>query len=122
MCLTTGLLPRVHTAKEDMVVYKYGIILRGSRINHYNFESPLHNFVYGQNIIYKTEFKITKFGFQYNIHDGFHAYIKENTCVKDTTLRTNGIFVIPKGSKYYLGIHGDIVSNQIIFKELKNMQ
>ena len=58
MCLTTKLLPRKHTARRDMVVYKHGDIINTPRINHYEFKSLhlifcIHQILYiKQNLIF----------------------------------------------------------------------
>lgn len=47
---------------------------------------------------------------------GFHSF---KTAKKDSYLKTNAVFTIPKGAKYYMnGV--EFVSNKIIFKELVN--
>ena len=46
------------------------------------------------------------------VHHGLHAKIK-NSKLWDSCKVV--IMYIPKGAKYYLGVNGDIVSNQMVW-------
>jgi hypothetical protein len=131
MCLFTT-QKRNLTAKEDIVVYK---VLRE------DLASPIKGFRYEYDKVYKTKigkrFKTTiDLVREYErevrvgkidclgINRGFHSCVNvENAiklCAEMQTINLFSVYhaVIPKGSKYCKGMGGDIVSDQLIIKEV----
>jgi len=99
-------------AKEDMTVYKS--IIRNTKDN------SGYPYYYSEVIKYQIGKKnpVVELDLVYNqVHKGYHSWASQD----QSFCQSNSIFIIPKGSKYYIGIHNDYVSNQIIFKEwIKN--
>ena len=104
-------------AKKDLYTYK-------SLNNNLSAPYRMHNeFVYELNKVYE----IKKWGisqiFNKNINEGFHSMFKDYyhlMCYGKIVLCK-----IPKGSRYYLGKHGDVVSNKIEIVKIipiKNIQ
>lgn len=107
----------VKTAKEDIHCYKV------LRIKNTHLISPYQKYRYYLNKLVTVDKMIhNNFG---NVYEGLHAYttkLKALNCIiwmarvlgwgHDNYKVYNCI--IPKGSKYYLGNNGDIVSNQMI--------
>lgn len=137
MC-TAILIADAKTPKRaiaDIIVYKVG------KINPKGlFVSPYQYTIYVPNKLVKAAMRFTsKSGFadgtEYNyvminggedkfayVQTGFHSF----TSIERAKIHAGrdlfysiGEFIIPKGSKYYENGCGNIVSNQIIFKEIK---
>ena len=107
MCLTvsSGEL----TAEEDIIVYK--IIQEDNKSLHQNFQ-------YTPNTRYKLQGELNPIVTASNlvlIKEGFHAFVNPNYAIPALCVK----FTIPKGAKYYLGKHNNIVSNEIISGDLK---
>ena len=114
MCLTAT-HRRVKIAKEDIVCYK----LLDSKL-----KSPFKGFKYKLNKLTVSNLDIPDE--DKDIYKGLHAY--QNISSANSDIKGIRLFfgiitdvykaIIPKGSRYYLGKHNDIVSNQMIIKEL----
>jgi len=102
MCLT-----KIHktfkVADKELYTYK--------SLDH-NLEAPYRiEFVYKLNKVYKLIMWGYLQIFMTNIKRGFHSHIKGEFFLQSYKLMV--LCRIPKGSKYYLGDKGDIVSNKI---------
>lgn len=130
-------------AKKDIEVFK--IIYKTEKKKYISY---YWGFEYKKNMIEKQDLRISNnFSDSILIHSGFHSYKSLdmlnvinnrgiNVCVRPingfgrTIDNVSSIygkdkliiakFIIPKGSEYYENQHGEIVSNQIIFKEEVN--
>ena len=124
--------PRIAT--KDIQVYKVG-----SWINRNDqFTSKYYGHDYVSDQLYTAEFsysnndscsdsteadyyvKLREKGVkQVFVGQGFHAYVSIDRISREYGFKpiNLGLFVIPKGAEYYLNGAGNIVSNQIIFKE-----
>ena len=129
-------------AREDITVYKAGYVHELYKDCFAPFFHP--KYCYSKNVvcekidlfpsktIYTYNYEITSEGFHscltirdaFVIYYGYNFYKIDKNCfearVKDCyndefTLMRIGKFIIPKGSKYYLGIDNDICSDKIIF-------
>lgn len=50
------------------------------------------------------------------VNEGYHAYVYADPAIFTCPLRFNaGVFVIPEGSEYFLGVAGDIVSSDVTY-------
>lgn len=101
-------------AKRNIKVYKFV-----DEIDSTTCESYWKNYKYTQNkVCKKIKLKFTKSKFFGNtIEKGYHSYIYND----DYHIRVNSIFIIPKGSEYYVNIEdGEYVSDTIIFKKYLN--
>jgi len=120
-------------AKADMVVYKVTDVnfenIFGSKFRDYTYRpNELHTatFSIGEEVSsddveynYIMSFKQRHNAFNF-ISTGLHAYISiARIKMNWYNIRRLGIgrFIIPKGAQYYKNACGNIVSNQIIFKE-----
>ena len=111
-------------AKEDILVYK----LLERRL--YVYRTPFRRFLinFSNNGIF--QYKKTKMGKVYilgahlnsaEIEEGLHAYVFKSDARENKDDYANVLCraVIPKGSRFFIGIHRDIVSNQlIVFKNI----
>ena len=125
-------------AKKDIVVYKVC-----SKIDDNKVRASYYERIYRKNALYNSTFSYTNQetysdnteGFTMHelgkplsfVAEGFHAFTsldKKRLVLqiweddKDVVCK----FIIPKGAKYYQNIAGNIVSNQIIFKEILNWE
>lgn len=123
MCLyTKQILPKV--AKKDIVVYK---------VLDHNMFSPYYGLSYLLNR--KITSKLMRYDHVWNpstqifiVEEGLHAYTKRrvayvkqhylNKVDGEDFLTTYSVYkaIIPKGSKYYIGLNGDIASDALIIK------
>lgn len=118
MCFVTNKEPISHIAKKDIRVYKVV-----KKLDCLSCLSIYQNFQYIKNEIYKQKIIPKHIYTGYEIRDGFHSY----TCsfmfsVLYKKLPRNlklhiGIFIIPKGTKYYVNSRNEVVSEAIIYKE-----
>lgn len=115
------------TATKDIVVYKR--LKRYKKWANKNgkgyiYESPYQRFKYNLGYEYNVQrFQIFEscIDNKLRIYQGLHSYTNYETARNRKNI--NEVIVkciIPKGSKYFLGIHNDIVSDKLILvKELK---
>ncbi len=119
---------RPKIAKKDIVVYK---ILKNRRVGlsgrpawatvyqNFKFSKGYHYYqeVYKSEGEFGISFKQDSLGVRVRIDEGLHAWTTKSTasrnCFGDVKIFE---MIIPKGSKYYLGRNGDIVSNNLIWK------
>lgn len=101
MCLYTD-TDKALIAKEDIHVWKV-ITSKNLSIHQY--------FEYKPNTLYRLRKALKLVGIPSRIYEGFHSFrIKP---YKDIPEYKVVEFTIPKGAKYFLGIHDDIVSTSI---------
>jgi len=122
-------------AKEDIKVYK-----KGKTLDNKFYPSYIPQFSYVKNELYTTEFTYTRDGewdlacdsieSEYRmevehpkfVRQGYHAFSTLKRAMNSISTYGNelviGLFIIPKGAKYYVNPAKCIVSNQIIFKEV----
>lgn len=103
----------IEIAKQDIHVWK--IILRSNVSMYQSFE-------YQPNTLYRLRRKLkieteTEIGSP-QVNNGFHAYHYMLTTIRAYQRMRNGYykivdFTIPKGAKYIIGTHGDIVATSI---------
>lgn len=109
-------------AKNNIVVYK--VLIRPNNIKN-KAKSPYQCFKYKRGIKYTSNFYFNIFYVDFmwniNIEDGLHSWSSVNpscnSLLYDEKI-TNGFvtkMIIPKGSKYFIGDKGDIVSDQLIW-------
>ena len=91
-------------AKKDIPVWKYVIPIAPAKYNSF-FWNFTYERGYEYSIINKKPFGIIG----WVIDRGFHSYNHRNN-INYHWIR----FYIPKGSLYYIGQYGDIVSNRIV--------
>jgi hypothetical protein len=105
-------------APKDVVAYK---ILRPTLSPHSleGAQSVIQGFNYKFNKRYKTTFGYTIGSSDCFIDRGFHSYKKMCESVKRADKDYVYKIIIPKGSRYYEGTKGDLVSNQIIIKNVR---
>lgn len=118
------------TAKENIIVYKACNSI--AIISKTKVRSISEGFIYIKNRLNKTRFSYSsqvsysdtiegdycsKLNDPLFIAKGFHSYIDEER-LKEWDGDYNCKFIIPKDAKYYENEVGNIVSNQIIFKEI----
>lgn len=124
MCLNIKPGTKKQTAKKDLYTYKWVSPIfqanqYGSQLSFKKIKAPFRKTIYDLGKLYETTIGIR--GSQ--IHSGFHSLIEKN--VKNVkTWSINGfscyinlgmvVCKIPKGSEYYEGCKGDIVSNKIV--------
>jgi hypothetical protein len=117
-----------HIAKEDIYVYKIfkAIPRRARKIYGGHLWSPYRQFLYELNGTYRTSLQPTAIrvvdsvvsrtwwsGYCLIINQGLHAF----TTAKDADKRGLGIIVkckIPSGSKYFIGLDNEIVSDTLV--------
>lgn len=95
-------------AKKDLYTVKY---------LESDLKSPFEKFQYELNKLYSIK---TGFGwgvFDTQIHNGFHSINGLYTLIFYKIV----VCKIPKGSKYYLGTNGDVVSDSIVIVEVINI-
>lgn len=117
-------MPEPKFAEKNMVVFKYS---RAYDISDESFRSfTMDSFIYlkyeiqpvvelkpykGKNILYNESF--------WNIEEGYHAYLTVEKTIQEAPSYyysfSLGVFIIPKGSMYYEGINGDIVSSRMAY-------
>ena len=112
-------------ATEDIKVYK---VLIGKKILGIPFGNmaPYRDFHYTRRKKYRAKFgRTTSYTFPWtnddrfslDIDEGLHAYVEKKDAMKLKEKETIVVqMTIPKGSEYYLGTRGDIVSNCLIYK------
>ena len=100
MCLHKKFLVPYKRAKKDLYTFKY---------LDDNLYSPYMTFRYELNRLYKLETKTFWNVFSRIVNEGFHSVYGNYPCLSHVTF----LCKIPKGSKYYLGSDGDVVSDQI---------
>ena len=123
MCLyTKQIKPKV--AEKDIVVYK---------VLDHNMGSPYYGLLYPLNekrtsILKRYDWKWEEKGYKiYDVEEGLHAFTKRLAAyVKQyylnqpdrNNLATYSVYkaIIPKGSKYYIGLDNDIASDALIVK------
>ena len=95
---------KIEIAKENIHVFKRIKCIK----DHDKWISPVRKTVHELNkVLIACEHLSIKKGMYYDaIHEGFHAYVEEDLGLIPA--------IIPEGSEYCLGKHGEIVSNQII--------
>lgn len=109
-------------AKEDIVVYKVLNKVKRKGFSLYA-KSPYQGFMYLKGAKYTAELRMdydkNMQGYALYIEEGLHAWQSINNGCKLLYNKENNGFItemiIPKGSKYFLGIHGDIVTNEMIW-------
>ena len=101
-------------AKKDIICYKHMVIAHDKVYSRFCYAN---NIYYGNNWEFNKVYK-TKMKYDYNkspnlmVAQGFHAFFDMGPNIE---------VVIPKGSKYFIGVNEDIVSNKIkIVKQLKS--
>ena len=102
-------------AEKDIKVYK---------VIDVNDRSPYFNFKYHKKYHYSCNFSknIVNYGRWYiKINKGLHSFIKHSEAkIRKAGFLNEDYFkivtmYIPKGSEYYLGDNGDIVSNNLVW-------
>lgn len=135
MCTVIKLSQKYHpkTAKKEIVVYKVSqTVLKDS------FYSMIRYHPYIKDKLYTTAFTYHPWGSSSDVvestyamslrinrtavfvYNGFHSYISLERVDKAGYVVPSpriGEFIIPVGAKYYENECGNIVSNQIIFKD-----
>lgn len=112
-------------AKKDVVVYKF-LKEKKNFFNIKKYYSPIYgNIKYKKNKLYDLgdlPYKVTgsNDNYVYIRSIGFHSF-KDKQCVPSCDILYLNIVltkcIIPKGATYYVNKEGEVVSNQIIFKE-----
>lgn len=123
MCLYTlgnTNIPKV--AASDITVYKVG---KACKLKLFGLTWEYFRPYFRNNFKYTKNHKQPKIklnptrdwvGVGYKIEEGYHAYVKAQKYYK-----TMGVFIIPKGTKYFLGANGDIVAETMVYKgNIKN--
>lgn len=126
MCLTVDLKKHIHIfnkalpkiALKDIIVYK----VVGSRYGyHYSpFQVTPISFTKNKAVL-KSRLQLRCYEDSIEVHKGIHAYTKYDIASEETCWHTE-LFdhvtvykaVIPRGTKYYLGVDGDIVAKKLI--------
>lgn len=113
MCLTL-INEELHTASRDILVYK--IISNDNSSYH-------REFPYEPNTLYRLRKALKPVWGE--VFRGFHAYISYIGYDGNRHFIPNRAkivaFIVPKGAKYYLGHHGEIVSTSIRSWDLKHL-
>ena len=126
MCtvITKNMKPRPRIAKEDIPVYKYS-----QNLGDGNFHSNFKNFHYRPEVTYTTVFSFSARELVSDsrealyletilnskrvfVVEGFHSFNRKSR----SSSKDKALFIIPKGTKYYLNKAGNAVSESIIFK------
>lgn len=107
-------IPKPKRARKDIKVFKV------LELNGLFLHSPYYdkdkcwaiNWVYKSDIRGDVSFQEDSFHSIIQVSQGFHAYVTLVNAIlyKDYVVCEA---IIPKGSRYYLGMQGDIVSNQL---------
>ena len=117
MCLNAS-HPKVKILKEDKKVYK--ILEYKPKSPKYKYVSWYKGFKYSFNTLYTIKGKLTIY--YGDVNEGFHAYRTKKAYKNSFAWGNNRAVLvectIPKGSEYFLGKNGDIVSNQIILNNI----
>lgn len=105
----TAIKSSIPIAKEDIKVYK---VLTLSNL------SPCQYFKYQKGKTYKANIqrrpgKHHKNYYYFAIFQGLHTCVTKLEAKRDFNNGKIVEMIIPKGSKYYIGTHGDIVSNKL---------
>lgn len=111
MCLTRKAKSELKIAKQDIIVFKIGYKYDNE------FKSPFQKFIYHQDVVNTTNMD----RYSVSINVGFHSFpdLKEFHKYSRSRSYYKGIFVIPKGAKYYEGTwegFNNYASNKLIFK------
>lgn len=108
MCLYV--CSKLLTAKNDIEVYKV--------LTSHN-KSAVKRFQYKRGIVYPYIGLEPVETFRSSIHAGYHSFKTKDRAELNRSFWHHECrvvkFIIPKGSKYYLGTNGDIVSTRIKF-------
>ena len=118
-------IPKPKKTRKDIKVFK---ILE---LNGLFLHSPYYdkgrcwavNWVYKSDMEGVTFFRNGQFFSTIDVSKGFHSYIDLYRAHLESISNKNYIVceaIVPKGSKYYLGTHGDIVSNQLKITKILN--
>lgn len=126
-------------ATKNIKVFKVGYVINGKLISYYR------SYSYDFNQLYETDINPIRWPGGHYILNGFHSYDRKKCkCKKDKKTYTWDIYtfcssspysriiplasysdensivecIIPKGSEYYENEKGEIISNQIIIKNL----
>ena len=137
MCLSVNLnyhkvqdnQPIALVAKQSLLVYK---VLSSTDGVHYNtpFQYKSINFDDKNGMFFYETTKFSIFedlDYDYNVTCGIHSFIDIDVanCVKKffkkrSIIRISICYaIIPKGSKFYIGVDGDVVSNDLVVFESK---
>ena len=111
-------IPRPKKTRKDIKVFKV------LKLNGLFLHSPYYdkgkcwavNWVYKSDIEGVTFFRNEQFFSTINISKGFHSYIDLYKAHLKSIPNKEYVVceaIIPKGSRYYLGMQGDIVSDQL---------
>ena len=117
MCLRIKFNTKLKTAKIDLYVIKF--LRQDYKGNIYSY---YRSFKYNINKKYSLSPHLYNTYFKHKVlfvDHGFHSICSPKTEWGDVFDESELTFIckIPKGSKYYLGNKGDIVSNKLIFVE-----
>lgn len=112
--------PMPLVAAEPMAVYKETLWL--GDISPQRFLSEIYKKEYVLEAINPTvELRPTRIALitprenPWFVEEGYHAYLSKESPDRRLGDVRSGVFLIPPGSKYYLGADGDIVSDRIIY-------
>lgn len=119
------LIPKPKKARKDIKVFKVlelnGLFLHSP---YYNKERCWAiNWLYKSSMRGNVSFQENLFRSMIEVSRGFHAYTTLADASINKLLNKDYVVceaVIPKGSKYYLGTQGDIVSNQLKITKILN--
>ncbi len=111
------------TANKDIIVYKL-LLKKKARNGTFKYISPFKEFQYKKGEHYyqtddwctATVVSVGSMGFYLEINEGLHSYLNPFFA---STWYNNSVLVkmvIPKGSRYFMGQNGDIVSDNLIWK------
>lgn len=114
--------PKPNIAESNMIVYKVLERVKGELIAPFR----RNNYVIGR--LYEAKFGIKRVadwkshGFE--IEEGLHAFVDPNSSIaQEVKSRSDNNVIlyakIPKGSEYFLGTDGDIVSNKLIVSNIQ---
>lgn len=125
MCLNTGFFSRKHTAKTDIVVYKY-LIQPYSGSTEY-FLTPYQFSVVHLGNTYESRLRRD---ILFQVDYGLHSFVNYDECLDEAgsfwNFRASECLaivkcVIPKGSRFYIGKYGStdsIASDKLIYEKI----
>lgn len=133
MCWSNHFIPDLQIAKENIPIFK---VLNDDFTAYYYVD-----FIYNLNEEYKTVLGDPTFIRRYSswiVNNGFHSYSKScviniesinSICIYSPRKVVNDYYhnflvvdgIIPKGSKYYINIDGEYVSNIIKLIKVRNL-